>query len=58
MPDKHKHSEQFVILILWKLIKPIIKIYGKTTKGFTINKAPTVRKKSGKFEIQYLCSLI
>lgn len=45
MPAKHKHNEQFVILILWKLIKPIIKIYGKTTKGFTINKAPTVRKK-------------
>ena len=27
-----KHNEQFVILIRWKLIKPIIKINGKTQR--------------------------
>ncbi len=41
LPATNKHNEQLVILILWKFIKPMIKMYG-TTQSDLQSKASTV----------------
>jgi hypothetical protein len=43
LPNPQKHNEQIVILLLWKFIKPMTRMYGKTQTDLQ-SKEPTVKQ--------------